>query len=102
MRSQFRESRDWLFLSGSGEVCGGYGDGGYGSGFGAEDAGAEGYRLPLAVGEEGHLFGGPSAFGAYGEGGFSLLSGGICAGEGSGQGGGLFGFAEEDAGGAGL
>ena len=46
----------------------GDGDGGDGGGFGAEDAGAEGYGLPLVLGEEGHFFGGPAAFGAYGDG----------------------------------
>ncbi len=49
------------------EVGGGYGYGGYGGGFGAEDAGAEGYRGEGVSGEELHLFGGPAAFGAYGE-----------------------------------
>jgi hypothetical protein len=48
--------------------CGADGEGGYGGGFGAEDAGTEGYRLPLVLGEEGDLFGGPAAFGAYGYG----------------------------------
>ena len=50
----------------SGEVGGGYGYRGYGGGFGSEDAGAEGYRLPVVLGEERHLFGGPAALGAYG------------------------------------
>ena len=77
---------------------GGYGDGGDGGGFGAEDAGAEGDGLPVVLGEEGHLFGGPSAFGADGEGGVGLLRRELCAGEGFRDGGGLFGFAEEDAG----
>ncbi len=47
---------------------GGYGYGGYGRGFGAEDAGAEGHRLPLVLGEEGHLFGRPAAFRTYSKG----------------------------------
>jgi hypothetical protein len=50
------------------EVGGGDGDGCDGCGFGAEDAGAEGYGLPLVLGEEGDLFGGPAAFRAYGYG----------------------------------
>jgi hypothetical protein len=50
----------------SDEVSAGDGDGGDGGGFGAEDARAEGYGLPLVLGEEGDLFGGPAAFGAYG------------------------------------
>jgi hypothetical protein len=50
------------------EVGGGYGDGGDGGGFGSEDAWAEGDWLPLMLGEEGHLFGSPAAFGAYGYG----------------------------------
>jgi hypothetical protein len=83
-----------------GEVGGGYGYGGYGCGFGTQDAGAEGYGLPVVLGEEGHFFGGPAAFGAYGEGGFGVLCEGLCGGEGGGEGGGLFGLAEEDAGGA--
>ena len=91
----------------SGQVSGGYGYGGYGGCFGSEDAGAEGYGLPLVGREEGHLFRGPAAFGAYrdgvgyvrthvrgsGRGAPSVL-------EGRGEGGGLFGFAEEDEGGA--
>jgi hypothetical protein len=52
----------------SGEVSAGNGDGGDGGGFGAEDAGAEGYGLPCVLEEEGDLFGGPAAFGAYGDG----------------------------------
>ena len=48
-------------------------DGGDGGGFGAEDAGAEGYWLPLMLGEERHLFGGAAAFGADGEGGVGFL-----------------------------
>jgi hypothetical protein len=52
----------------SGEVSASDGDGGDGGGFGAEDAGAKGYGLPLMFGEEGDLFGGPAAFGAYGDG----------------------------------
>ncbi len=50
------------------EVGGGYGDGGYGSGFGSEDSRAEGYGLPVVLGEEGDFFRGPAAFGAYGYG----------------------------------
>ncbi len=46
----------------------GDGDGGDGGGFGAEDAGAEGNWCPVVLGEEGHLFGGPAALGADGEG----------------------------------
>ena len=42
------------------------GDSGDSGGFGAEDAGAQGYGGPSVLGEEGHLFGGPAAFGAYG------------------------------------
>ncbi len=49
-------------------MSGSDGDGGDGGGFGAEDAGAEGDVLPLVLGEEGHFFGGPAAFGAYGDG----------------------------------
>ena len=51
-----------------GEVGAGDGDGGDGGGFGAEDAWAEGDGLPLMLSEEGHLFGSPAAFGAYGDG----------------------------------
>ena len=50
------------------EKAGGDGDGGDGCGFGAEDAGAEGDVLPVVLGEEGHFFGGPAAFGADGQG----------------------------------
>ncbi len=50
------------------QVGGGYGDRGDGGGFGAEDARAEGDVLPVMGGEEGHLFGCPAAFGAYGQG----------------------------------
>lgn len=82
------------------EIGGGYGDGGDGGGFGAEDARAEGDGLPLVGREEGHLFGSPAAFGADGEGGVGLLWGGLCVEEGGGDGGGLLGFAEENAGGA--
>jgi hypothetical protein len=46
----------------------GYGDGGDGCGFGAEDAGAESYGLPVMLREEGDFFRGPAAFGAYGDG----------------------------------
>jgi hypothetical protein len=49
-------------------VSAGDGDGGDGSGLGAEDARAEGYGLPLVLGEEGDFFWGPAAFGAYGYG----------------------------------
>ena len=49
------------------EVGGGYGYCGDGGSFGAEDAGAEGDGLPGVLGEEGHLFRGPAAFGADGE-----------------------------------
>jgi hypothetical protein len=49
-------------------VGGGDGDGGDGGGFGAEDSGAEGDGRPCVLGKERHLFGGPAAFGAYGEG----------------------------------
>ena len=55
-----RESLDVQQMGGS------YGYGGYGCSFGAENTWAEGDWLPLMLGEEGHLFGGPSAFGAYG------------------------------------
>jgi hypothetical protein len=58
----------FFFLCVSGEVGGGDGDGGDSCGFGTEDAGAEGDRLPSVSGEERHLFGGPSAFWAYGQG----------------------------------
>ena len=49
------------------EMRGGYGYCGYGGSFGSKDAGAQGYRLPVVLGEEGDLFGGPAAFGAYGD-----------------------------------
>jgi hypothetical protein len=52
----------------SDEVSAGDGDGGDGGGFGAEDARAEGYGLPLVLGEERDFFGGPAAFRAYGDG----------------------------------
>ncbi len=77
----------------------GDGDGGDGGGFGAEDAGAEGDGLPGVLGEEGDLFGGPAAFGADGQGGVLAYSFGGCSSKSGGEGGGLFGFAEEDAGG---
>src|SRR5438094_7356502 len=57
-----------LHNSWSGEAGGGDSDCGDGGGFGAKDAWAEGYGLPFVVGEEGDLFGGPAAFGAYGYG----------------------------------
>ncbi len=52
----------------SGEVGGGDRDGGDCGGFGAEDTGAEGYVGPLVLGEEGHFFGSPAAFGTDGQG----------------------------------
>ena len=54
------------------EVSAGDGYGGDGGGFGAEDAGAEGYGLPLVLGEEGDFFRGPAAFGAYRYGGLTF------------------------------
>ena len=75
-------------------------DGSDGGGFGAEDAGAEGDWLPMMLGEERHLFRGPSAFGAYCEGDVlayqlrRLLPRDF---QGGGKGGGLLGFAEQDA-----
>jgi len=89
------------------EMGGSYGYGGYGCGFGAEDARAEGDGLPVVLGEESHLFWGPAAFGADGQGvsdGRVGESDGLITRssnrsfEGGGEGGGLFGFAEEDAG----
>jgi hypothetical protein len=99
-------------------VSRGYCDGGDGGGFGAEDARAEGDVSPFVLGEEGDLFGGPAAFGADGDGvgdGMRHVrkSGGGASGlidclitcgsfrvfEGLGEGGGLFGFTEQDAGG---
>jgi hypothetical protein len=87
-------------------VGAGDGDGGDGGGFGAEDAGAEGDGLPGVLGEEGHLFGGPAALGADGEGvgdgvggageGCFLKGRGF---EGGGEGEGLLGLGEKDAGG---
>ena len=50
-----------------GEVRGGDGDGGDGGSLGAEDAGAEGDVGPVVLGEDGHLFRRPAAFGADGE-----------------------------------
>ncbi len=55
-------------MAASGEVGARDGDSGYCGGFGAEDAGAEGDGLPGVIGEELELFGGPTAFGADGEG----------------------------------
>ncbi len=56
----------------------------------------------VVFGEEGHLFGGPAAFGADGDCRILTCSfGGCCSKrglQGFGEGGGLFGFAEEDAG----
>ncbi len=98
----------------------GDGDGGDGGGFGAEDARAKGNGSPFVLGEESHLFGGPAAFGAYGEGvgddarvrvyippfamglrrmGHPVVWHGVGVCKGAGEGGGLFGFGEEDAGG---
>ena len=51
----------------------GYCDGGYGGGFCTQDAGAEGYVLPVVLGEEGHLLRRPATFGAYGQGCVSFL-----------------------------
>ena len=82
-------------------MCGGYGDGGDGGGFGAEDARSQSYGLPRALEEEGHFFGGPTAFGAYGEGVGDSVGGfvaDVCVFEGGGEGGGLFGLAQEDSG----
>ena len=62
--------RDFL-----GEVGRGDGDGGYGCGFGAEDSRAQGYWLPLVLGEERDFFGGPAAFGADGYGVSDLVPG---------------------------
>ena len=94
----------------------GDGDRGDGGGFGAENARAEGDGSPLMLAEERHLFGAPAAFGAdrYGvgdgrtrvrrSGPFDRLRAG-CGTPGfvalqcGGEGGGLFGFAEEDSGG---
>lgn len=91
---------DWVGSLWLSEVGGGYGYGSYSCGFGAEDAGAEGYELPVVMGKKGHLFGGPAAFGAYGQGGFCFLGRGFRSGQRGGEGCGLFGFTEEDAGGA--
>ncbi len=55
--------------------------------------------LPLVLGEECHFFGGPAAFGTYGEGSVCFLRVGDCCGESSGEGERLLGFGEEDAGG---
>ena len=46
----------------------GNGDGGDGGSFGSEDAGTQGDVGPMVLGEEGHLFWGPAAFGADGQG----------------------------------
>ena len=48
------------------EVGRGYGDCCDGGRFSAQDAGAQGDRLPLVLGEEGHLFRGPATFGSDG------------------------------------
>ena len=83
---------------------GGYGDRGDGGGLGAEDSRPEGHGSPCVLSEEGHLFGGPTAFGpdGYGVGDsdwervhvppISRIRVFQCGGES----GGLFGFAEED------
>jgi hypothetical protein len=93
-----------------GEVGAGDGDGGDGGGFGAEDARAEGDGLPSVLGEEGHLFWGPAAFGTDGEAyippfavrlrrmGHAIVCGWLRDCQGGGEGGGLFGFAKQDAG----
>ena len=94
-------------------------DGGDGGSFGTEDAGAEGDVGPVVMGEETDLFGGPAAFGADGEGvgitlfpclrwetwstrGIPCLRCETWGTQGLGEGEGLFGFAEQDAGGGGL
>src|SRR5215469_10008554 len=69
-------------------------DGGYGRGLSAEDAWTEGHGLPVVGGEEFHLVGGPPALGAYRQGD----AGEWRFGERGGDGGGLFGFGEKDAG----
>lgn len=74
----------------SGEVGAGDGDGCDGCRFGAEDAGTKGDGLPVVFGEEGDFFGGPAAFGAYGERG---IGNGCDVSESRGEGGDLFGFA---------
>jgi len=108
------------------EVCAGDGDGSDGGGLGAEDTGTEGDGSPGVIEEDLHLFGGPAAFGADGEGDAWRLGRSKCGGlftarrvgredgvgcdgavghgllDGGLEGGGLIEFAKEDAGGGGL